>query len=469
MNRSLFIRNVTFRRNKVTQLRRNQEIETEITGVSHDGAGVGRCGSEAVFIPGAAPGDRVRAVIIAAKKSYAVGKLTDVITASPDRIECDCGVYSRCGGCCFRHISYEAELKIKYARVKDALERIAHISAEPEQIIPSEKINGYRNKAEYPVGPGTDGKLAAGFYAPRSHRIIPNTRCLLEPGEFAGLTDAILAWAQKYALAPYNEADGTGLIRHIYLRRAEETGEIMVCLVINSDILPHAPELAETLAARSDKLKSVVYSVNKAQTNVILGKRIIKVAGSDRITDIFGGKLTEISPLSFYQVNKPQAEKLYETAAEYLGHDAGDMLLDLYCGMGTIGRYMSSMAGHVTGVETVPEAVEDARRNAEINGITNMDFICADAGAAAAELGARGIRPDTVTVDPPRRGLGADAASAVIAMAPPRVVYISCDPATLARDLCLFSAGGYRCERVRPVDLFPRTAHVETAVLLKKI
>lgn len=452
------------------EISKNQDVELEITGVTHDGSGVGRYGGMAVFVPGTARGDVVNAHIVSLKKNYAYGKLNKIVSPSAERIDNDCPAFLKCGGCCFRHISYEEELRIKYDRVKETLRKIAKTDIVPEPIIGSEKINGYRNKAEFPVGVDAEGKLYAGFFAPRSHRIVEAADCLLQPPQFGDAVRAILKWAQIAGATAYDEVTGKGLLRHIYLRRADSTGEIMACAVINGRTIPRGELLVGMLRESVPEIKSIIYSINTEKTNVILGKKCVTLWGADRISDIFAGKKIEISPLSFYQVNKPQAEVLYETAADFLGRDAGDYLLDLYCGMGTIGMYMSDMAGHVCGVEQVPQAVDDARRNAALNGIKNMEFICADAGTAAEKLAGDGVKPDTITVDPPRKGLDETAKKALLTMAPERIAYVSCDPATLARDIFeLTSNGEYRLMRVRPVDMFPRSAHVETIVLMSRI
>lgn len=449
---------------------KNQDIELVITGMTHDGSGVGRYDGMAVFVPGSARGDRIKARVVSVKKSYAYGKLTEILSPSSARTENDCAAFLKCGGCCFRHIAYEEELQIKYDRVCDTLRKIARTDIEPEPIVGSERISGYRNKAEFPVGMNASGKIFAGFYAPRSHRIIEASDCLLQPRQFGSAVRAVLGWAAAADVPVYDENSGKGLLRHIYLRRADATGEIMACVVINGTEPPRSKLLVDMLREAVPEIKSIVYSVNKEKTNVILGRKCVTLWGAERISDVFAGKKIEISPLSFYQVNKPQAEKLYDAAAEFLGYAAGDFLLDLYCGMGTIGMYMSEMAGRVCGVEQIPQAVEDARRNAALNGITNMDFICADAGTAAGKLAADGVKPDAITVDPPRKGLDVAAKKALLTMSPQRIVYVSCDPATLARDIFdLTESGVYRCTRVRPLDMFPRTAHVECCCLLERL
>ncbi|MDR3644443.1 MAG: 23S rRNA (uracil(1939)-C(5))-methyltransferase RlmD, partial [Clostridia bacterium] len=458
---------------------KNDIIEIEITGTTHDGSGVGRLGGLVIFIPACAQGDTVRAQLIHMKKNLAYARLIEVLKPSPSRIGLDCPVFYRCGGCAFRHIAYDKELEIKQQRVADALQKIGGLEIVPEKILACEETLGYRNKAQYPVAL-SNGEIQIGFYARASHRIVGDDACLLQPRCFEQALGAFRQWIGQSGVSIYNEADGTGLLRHIYLRLAQATGELMACAVVNGDSIPQSEPLVRLLKSRCPQLKSVVLNVNTRSTNAILGPRCELLWGAERITDILCGLKIELSPLSFYQVNRPQAERLYGLAAEFadlngnlphsnLPHSTlphGGLLLDLYCGAGTIGLSMAGQAAKVIGVEAVADAVEDARRNARINGIKNAEFLCADATDAACRLLAQGLRPDVVVIDPPRSGCSAQTISAITQMSPARVVYVSCDPATLARDLALFGQSGYRCARVKPVDMFPRTAHVETVVLM---
>jgi 23S rRNA (uracil1939-C5)-methyltransferase len=447
---------------------KNQVIEIDITGITHDGSGVGRFEGMAVFTPGCAQGDRIRAGIISVKKDYAFGRLLEILKPSQARIEIDCPVFFKCGGCAFRHIDYKEELKLKYNMVRDTLAKIAHIDILPEPIVGSQIVNGYRNKAQYPVG-YDGGEVNIGFYAPRSHRIVAAQGCLLQPPVFLDVIEAFKGWIEKAGITIYDEQSGKGLLRHIFIRQAQATGELMACAVINGGALPEQELLVGLLRRAAAQLTSVVYNINRENTNVIMGQRCVTVWGSERITDILGGKRFEISPLSFYQVNSRQAEGLYAAAAEFAGLDGGGLLLDLYCGAGTIGLFMADRAARVIGVEAVPAAVEDARRNAALNSIDNAEFICGNAQEASVRLAAQGLKPYVVVVDPPRKGLSAGTINAVAAMSPQRIVYVSCDPATLARDLAIFEQRGYRCMRVKPFDMFPRTAHVECCALLERV
>lgn len=446
-------------------MQKNDLIELEITDITAEGSGIGRYDGIVIFTPLTAVGDIARVKILKVKKTYAYAKLEEIVSPSPDRITDSCGVFRQCGGCVFRHISYEAELRLKYSKVYESMKRIGGIDIKPQPIIPSEKIKGYRNKAQYPVA--SNG--TAGFFAPHSHRIIPCGGCALQPEIFGRITAAFSEWIKANSVSVYDEAGHCGLIRHIYIRTAEKTGEIMVCAVINGARLPFAEDLIKRLTAVcGESLKSVQYNINREKTNVILGQECHVIYGGEFITDILCGLKIRLSPLSFYQVNRSAAERLYKKAAEYAA-PRGQDILDLYCGAGTIGLSMAGKAKSIIGAEIVPEAVKDARYNAEINEIKNAEFICADAADAAKMLAARGITPGAVIVDPPRKGLSPELIETVAQkIAPPEVVYISCDPATLARDVKLFSEKGYALSEYTPVDMFPRTAHVETVCLISR-
>lgn len=450
-------------------LAKNDQMDLTITAYSSDGAGIGRHEGMAVFVPGTAAGDIARVHIIKVQKNYAVGKLMELHTASPARIEPDCGSFFRCGGCVFRHLTYEEECRIKYQRVADALRRIAGVELTPDPILASDRVDGYRNKAQIPVGKAADGSTVMGFYAPHSHRIVPSQGCRLQPPEFDAAAKVFLQWMERYSIEPYDEQTGAGLVRHLYLRLAPSTGQIMVCIVTTGGSLPHADELTSELVSGLPGLCSVIQNSNPGRTNLILGRQCRVLWGEDAIEDILCGLRFRISPLSFYQVNSPQAERLYRMAAELAGLGSEDILLDLYCGTGTIGLTMASRVARVIGVEEVPEAVEDAKRNAALNGIDNAEFLCMDASLASSKLADEGLRPSVVLLDPPRKGCSPEVIRVVArSMCPERIVYVSCDPATLARDVKLFAELGYELQRAVPVDLFPRTAHVETVTLLAR-
>ena len=351
--------------------------------------------------------------------------------------------------------------------MRDAFSRIGGLDVELKPIIGADSPDGYRNKAQYPVG-CENGELKIGFYSRRSHRIVDCRACLLAPPEFEKILGTVADWIEKYNIFVYDETSRSGAVRHIYLRKAFATGEIMLCLVSAQENLPHTDKLIESL--KNEKaIKSVLININPNDTNAVLGEKCIPLLGDGCITDILCGVKVRISPLSFYQVNRAQAEKLYKKAAEYAGDKKTKLLLDLYCGAGTIGLSMADKAEELIGIETVAPAIEDAKKNAAANGIENARFICADAGKAAEKLLGEGKRPEVIVLDPPRKGCSEQTIRAAAKMAPDRIVYVSCDPATLARDCAVFKELGYEVEEATPVDLFPRTAHVETVVLLSKL
>lgn len=446
-------------------MRKNDEFIIDITDVTNEGNGVGKYDGMAVFVPLTAIGDRVKVRAIKVKKSYAIGKAMEIIEPSKDRIENDCDAFRSCGGCVFRHISYESECKIKENKVYEAVKRIGSVDMKPQKIISANNIYGYRNKAQYPVS--MDGKV--GFYAFHSHRIIPCADCSLQPDIFSRIVKQAEEWINENNISIYNEETHIGLLRHIYLRIAEETNEIMFTAVINGDNMPCADKLIKRLeSVCGDDLKSVQLNINKEDTNVILGNTCNLLFGSGYITDILCGVKVRLSPLSFYQVNRTMAEKLYKKAAEY-AKPQNKKILDLYCGAGTIGLSMAKEAESIIGVEIIPEAIEDAKFNAKENGINNAEFICADAAVAAENLANRNIKADVVIVDPPRKGCSKELIETIAKdFVPNEVVYVSCDPATLARDIKIFDESGYKLVEYTPVDLFPRTSHVETVALLKK-
>lgn len=444
---------------------KNQEIELQIESFTSEGSGVGHFDKMAVFVSGAAAGDRALVHIIKVKKTYAIGKAVKILVPSADRIASDCEVSSSCGGCAFRHIKYEAELEMKRSKVENAFLRLGGIDKSVDEMIGAEELVGYRNKAEYPVG--FDTGLKVGFYAAHTHRIVDCQHCVLQPEEFSDIVRIVRKWIIEYGISVYDPETGKGIIRHIYIRQGSVSKEIMVCLVINSDFLPKKEKLLERLLT-ADNIKSVVININKEKTNVILGRECKTIWGDDYIYDVLCGVKIRLSPLSFYQVNHAQAQRLYARAKEYAGLTGNETLLDMYCGAGTIGLSTADRCKRVIGVEIIEQAVSDARVNAEINGIENAEFYCADAAEAARMLKSKGIRPEVIVLDPPRKGCDASLVETVSKMSPDRVVYVSCDPATLARDCKLFGELGYKVEKLTAVDLFPRTVHVECVALLEK-
>lgn len=453
---------------KFLLIRKNDDICLDITAMSSEGSGIGRYEGMAIFVPATTVGDKIKAHIIKVKKNYAIGKVLEIIEPSSDRKESDCPVFGRCGGCSYRHITYEAECKIKQQRVKDAMERLGGVTAPINPIAADENYLRYRNKAQYPFASGKDGEVIAGFYAQKSHRVIPCSDCKLQPKIFSKILESVLRWANRRNLSPYNEETGEGLLRHLYLRISGESGAVMVCIVINGKELPFSAELCGILTTRFKEIETIVININTEKTNVILGEECRTLYGPGYITDTLCGLSFRLSPLSFYQVNREQAQRLYRKAAEYADLKGNEVLLDLYCGTGTIGLTMAHMAKKLIGVEVVEQAVRDAEKNAMENGADNSEFICGDAAKAAAELKRRGIKPDVIIVDPPRKGCGEELINTIAEMSPERVVYISCDPATLGRDCKTFGSLGYEVKEYTPFDLFPGTVHVETACLIVK-
>ncbi len=449
-------------------LKKNDRINLKIESCSSNGSGVGRHNGMAIFVPATAVGDEITAHILKVKKTYAFAKVESVITPSADRIEPECPVYLKCGGCVFSHMSYDAEKKIKADHVAECFKRIGGVNPEFEPIIGGDSDCRYRNKAQYPVA-AENGEIKTGFYSPHSHRVVHCPDCLLQPEEFEGILEVFSEYAKKFGVSVYDETKHSGLLRHVYIRKGSASGEIMVCAVINGKALPAEDKLVELLLEKEPQIKSIIVNSNTKDTNVILGDKCRTLWGSDTITDILCGLKFRISPLSFYQVNRNQAEKLYNKAAEYANLTGTETVFDLYCGAGTIGLSMAHRAKEIIGVEIVPEAIEDAKVNAELNGITNARFICGDAAEAAEILKNEGIRPEVIILDPPRKGCSPEMLKTAAEMSPDRIVYVSCDPATLARDCGIFEDLGYTATKATPVDMFPRTGHVETVCLLSKL
>ena len=391
---------------------------------------------------------------------------------SPDRIPVDCAVAGPCGGCSLRHLDYAAELRAKQENVADAFARIGGLDVPVLPIVGSPEIDRYRNKVQFPVGTDKAGRPCIGFYAGRTHRIVPCPDCRLQPGILNEIGNTLCAFFAEKGIHPYNEETGKGLVRHIFLRRGAHSGQIMVCLVSTRAKLPSADELCTRLKEAFPDIVTILLNVNAKNTNVILGSETHTLYGQGYIEDTLCGVPVQLGPLSFYQVNTLAAEQLYGIAAEYAQLTQDDLLLDFYCGMGTIGLSMADHCRELVGVEIVPEAIESAKANAARMGAAvsaKSRFFCADAGQAAAQLAAEGLHPDVVMLDPPRKGCDEATLSAVVRMAPRRVVYVSCNPATAARDAAWLEQNGYHAEKVQPVDLFPRTKHVETVCLLSKL
>ena len=447
---------------------KNKTYEMKIAALGSSGEGIGRIEGYTVFVEGALPGETCLVLIVKTRKNFGYGKLMEILVPSPDRRAPYCPVAKQCGGCQLQHLSYEAQLAYKTKEVQDDLERIGGIKdITVKPAIGMDEPWRYRNKAQFPVGQGKDG-CAIGFYAKRSHRIIDTEQCFLQNERNDAIVALVRDFLNEFRIPLYDEETHKGLVRHILTRIGRNSGEVMVCIVLNGNRLPHSEVLVERLQ-KIEGMVSIVLNVNKEKTNVILGRKIITLWGKDTITDSLDGIAFEISPLSFYQVNPVQTEVLYRKAVELADLKGNETVLDLYCGIGTISLFFARKAKQVFGVEIVPEAIADAKKNAARNGITNATF----AVGAAEEVIPRlyreeGITADVVVVDPPRKGCDARLLETILQIAPEKVVYVSCNPATLARDLAVLREGGYYAYEVQPVDQFPHTNHIETVVGLHR-
>ncbi len=452
-------------------MNKGQIITLSITDLNNLGCGVGRLEDDGrvVFVKGAVTGDVVRAEIIKVNKSYGVARLTEVVTPSPHRAEerfCDAPL--ACGGCTYRQITYDHELILKGEYVASAFRKAGLSDVKILPTLSTGRTEGYRNKGQYPLAKTKNG-VRAGFYASGTHSIIPSVACRIQSPKFAPIVEWICHYADAEKLSVYREETGEGLLRHIYLRVGEATGEIMVCLVINGEKLPKADSFAKALTEAFPEVVSVLLNVNRENTNVVLGKKFITLLGKDYIEDVLCGLTFRISPDSFYQVNREGAELLYGKAAELASLTGKELLMDLYCGTGTIGLSMAKRAERLIGVEIVENAVSCARENAARGGVTNAEFCAGDASSAELILSLTGGRcPDVVVIDPPRKGSTKELVDCLATLGVPRVVYVSCNPDTLARDCVWFREAGYDIGEVQPVDLFPRTGHVESVVCLKR-
>ena len=446
---------------------KNQIYEATVTDYTAEGQGVAKIEGCAVFIPNAIAGETCLVRIEKAQKTWAAGKIVEILEKSPHRIQRTCPISSSCGGCDFHHMDYAEETRLKAERVRQCLNRLGGEALESVEILSALDTTCYRNKAQYPVA-SKNGRAYAGFFKAGTHNVVENDRCGILPQEMDAVKDTVIAWMNRHGVTAYDELTHTGLVRHIYVRRGVVSGQVLVCLAINGRQIPKASALMDALR-KIPGFATLVLSVNTKKGNAVLGDEFITLCGPGYIEDTLCGLKFRLSPRSFYQVNHAQAQRLYEAAIRQAEITKDDLVLDLYCGVGTITLCMAKAAGKVIGVEVVPEAVEDARDNARRNGIENAEFFCGDAGQAALELEKQGVRADVVVVDPPRKGLNADAIEALARFAPRRIVYVSCDPATLGRDVALLKARGYRVKNALAADLFPRCAHVETIVCLSKL
>ena len=446
------------------ELAKNQEHTVTIEGYGEGGMGVARIDGRVVFVHGALRGEKCRVLILKTLKSVAFAKVLEVIEPSSERITPDCPYFPRCGGCTYRHIRYEEELRLKKQRVQDNLSRIGGSDVTVEEILGARDTLRYRNKAQYPVS--KDG--AVGFYRARTHEAIECEHCLLVKPEADAAAEALREYMQSCRVAGYDEKTGRGLVRHLYVR-SNAAGESLVCVLVNGDKLPKEDRLVALLRDACPKCTGIVLGTNTKKGNVILGDRYRTLWGSDRLEDTLCGKTFRLSVPSFYQVNRVQAERLYAKAIEFASLTGQETVLDLYCGAGTITLALSDHAKKVLGAEIVPEAIDDARENAARNGVKNAEFFCGDASDVAKKLARENLRPDVITVDPPRKGLAADVVESIAEMQPQRVVYVSCDSATMARDVKRLADLGYTAQRACAVDMFPRADHIETVCLLSKL
>jgi 23S rRNA (uracil1939-C5)-methyltransferase len=452
-------------------LQKNQSIPLTIERLSGDGSGVGHYEGEAVFVPGTAPDDELKVHIVKDCGRYAFGIVEELITPSAQRIPVDCAVAAPCGGCSLRHLSYQAELQAKQESVADAFRRIGGLDLPVLPILPSPDVDRYRNKVQFPVGVDKNGKPCIGFYAGRTHRIVPCADCKLQPSVLNEIGNFICDFLGTHQIAPYSEESGKGLVRHIFLRRGAHSEQIMVCLVCTRAKLPHREELVQALCTAFPAIKTIILNVNAQKTNVILGAENHVLYGDGFIDDTLCNVPVRLGVFSFYQVNTAGAEQLYAAAANRAQLQPNDLLLDLYCGMGTIGLSMVQNCRALVGVEIVPEAIASAKENAARMGAevaAKSRFLCADAGQAARQFADEGLQPDVIMLDPPRKGCDEATLSAVVQMSPRRVVMVSCNPATAARDTAWLAQHGYVPQEVQPVDMFPRTKHVETIVQLSQ-
>ncbi len=452
---------------------RDQEVEADIVGIGTDGEGVGKYNGFTLFIPGALPGERVLAKVVKLKKQFGFARLLQVMSVSPDRVVAPCAIFSRCGGCQLQHLSYEAQLRWKQQLVKDALERIGRLSIEGQGIVVHPVIGmtepwRYRNKVQIPVGVDVAGDVMTGFYAAGSHEIIEMSHCLIQHEAIDQAMSVVRGVAQELGIAPYHAAT-QGDLRHVVFKYGYNTNELMIVLVTRKQQFPRGEEFVNRVRSRVPEVHSIWQNVNEERTPQVLGEQMVKLWGSDVIYETIGNVRYAISARSFFQVNPVQTKPLYETVLAYAALTGKEVVIDAYCGIGTISLYLSRHARRVLGVELVPDAVADARANARLNGIANADFVVGRAEAVLPAWRAEGIDADVIVVDPPRKGCDAALLEALVAMRPQRIVYVSCNPATLARDLAVLEAGGYRTVEVQPVDMFPHTTHVECVVLIDKL
>ncbi|SDC08984.1 23S rRNA m(5)U-1939 methyltransferase [Pelagirhabdus alkalitolerans] len=449
-------------------VQKNQMIELTFEDMTHEGNGVGKLDGYPVFVENTLPGEKAQVKIIKVKKNFAVGKLIELQDVHPERIDPPCDVYKLCGGCQLQHMSYTMQLNMKHKTVKDNLRKIGHIEIEPNPTIGMEDPWRYRNKVQIPVS-SKNGELTTGFYKKRSHEIIDTMdRCIITSEVNDRMVEAVRKIANDLGITSYDEKSHRGMLRHIVVRSSETTDQTMIVIVTRTKDLPHKKKLIKQLTETYPNIKSIMHNVNPNRTNVIMGKETTCLWGEDYIYDTMDGIHFAISAKSFYQVNSDQTKVLYDKALEYAGLTGKETVIDAYCGIGTISLFLAKKAKHVYGVEVVPEAIEDAKKNAELNQIENADFYVGQAEDVMTQWSEGGFTPDVIVVDPPRKGCDEALLDSMIKMNPDRIVYVSCNPSTLARDLAILKEGSYQIDKVQPVDMFPQTHHVENVVLMSR-
>lgn len=451
----------------MSDLKKNDIFEAKIEGYTSEGSGVCRINGRAVFVPRTIQGEVWKVRIVKVTNTAVYGRAEEAVSLSPERLAPGCKSFLRCGGCVLQHMSYDEELRFKLQKVNNALKRIGGQSTDAKSIIGSDEISRYRNKGIYAVR-SVGGKPCSGFFAARTHELIPIEACLIQTELADKVAASVLGFMADNGVSAYDEKSGEGAIRHVFVRCAVNTDDAVACIVSARGLHGKNEALINSLRRDCPELTGIVLNINKSRGNTVLAGDFYTLWGSEIMRDSLGGVEYEISPQAFYQINPPQAEKLYEKALEYAAPTRDETVLDMYCGAGTISLYLAKRAGKVIGAEIIPEAIENAKKNAKNNGIENAEFICADASEAAERFLESGIHPATVVVDPPRKGMSDTAIKAICGMSPEKVVYVSCNPATLARDIAVFGGMGYELKEATAVDMFPRTVHVETVVLMSR-
>lgn len=454
---------------QIAPVKKGDIIEIEITGLGSSGEGVGKYEGFTVFVPGALPKEKVSAKITLVKKSYSTGRLLKVIEASAERVEPACPIYKQCGGCQLQHLSYAGQLAVKREQVQAALSRIGHLDIEALPVLGCANPWNYRNKMQFPAAVNAEGSLEIGCYALSTHSVINTPNCLIQKEANNQVLEAVRQWMEQYHISAYDEATGKGVVRHVMSRVGVHSGEIMAVLVTSVYEIPKTAELIAVLKAQVPGLVSVIQNINKKPTNIIMGNKTRTLWGKATIKDSLGALHFNISAQSFFQVNSEQAEVLYDKALEFAALTGKETVVDVYCGTGTISLYMARQAKKVYGIEIVAPAIEDAKINAQENGLSNAEFMCGDAAVELPKLLATGVQPDVIMVDPPRAGCEEKVLAAMVGVQPERIVYVSCNPASLARDLAYLEQNGYKTVKVQPVDMFPATHHVENVALVEKV